>query len=79
MRESISPNGMDGMVTQNTGVVFRNTSVYYGSVASTAAYSGRAGKVYASANGAVAVASAVVSYTGSFVVADREISQDILA
>lgn len=79
MRESISPNGMDGMVTQNTGVVFRNTSVYYGSVASTAAYSGRAGKVYASANGAVAVAPAVVSYTGSFVVADREISQDILA
>ncbi len=78
MQGSISPNGM--MLPQNTGVVFRSTSVYYGGVGvSAAAYSGGAEKVYASANGAVAVAPAVVSYTGSFAVADREVSQGILA
>lgn len=77
--ESNSPNGMNVAAPLNGGNVFRSTSMYSGEACNAVVASNRRTGGYTCAGGAVAVAPTAVSYMGSFVSADREVSQNILA
>lgn len=76
--ESVSPNHI--AAPQDGGYVFRSTSMYSQAVSSPVARcNSGTGRAYAPADGVAAAGQTAVSYSGSFAVADRDVSQNVLA